>query len=102
MFRSSRTLVMRAIAIVFLLAAAWGGSLAPAHGADAGFNPALRPEFKEPVTLASKDGILEVRLTAHQGHATLDTVAGPVQNFLIFGYQVLRGTASSGALSGDN
>ena len=32
-------------------------------------------EFREPVTLASKDGVLEVRLTARQGEAMLDTVA---------------------------
>ena len=32
------------------------------------------------VTLASKDGVLEVRLIAKQGTARLDTVAKPVEN----------------------
>ena len=48
------------------------------------------------MTLASKEGVLEVRLTARQGQATLDTVATPVQNFLLFDYEVIRGTASDG------
>jgi len=64
--------------------------------------PAVRPEFREPVTLASKDGVLEVRLTARQGQARLDTVATPVQNFLLFDYEVIRGTASDGQSSGGN
>jgi FtsP/CotA-like multicopper oxidase with cupredoxin domain len=62
----------------------------------------VRPEFAEPVVLTSKDGVLEVTLTAHQGQAQLDTVAAPVTNMLIFGYAVQRGTASDGKLSGDN
>src|SRR5438045_1134080 len=57
---------------------------------------ATRPEFREPVVLASKEGVLEVRLTARQGQARLDTVATPVQNFLLFDYEVIRGTASDG------
>jgi FtsP/CotA-like multicopper oxidase with cupredoxin domain len=65
-------------------------------------DPAVRREFREPVTLASKEGVLEVRLTARQGQATLDTVATPVQNFLLFEYEVIRGTASDGRASGDN
>ena len=73
------------------------GSSAPAK-----FDPAVRPEFSEPVVLASKDGVLEVRLTAHQGEARLDTVATPVKNLLVFGYEVIRGTASNGQMSGDN
>ncbi len=63
---------------------------------------ATRPTFREPVTLASKDGVLEVRLTARQGQATLDTVAAPVQNFLLFGYELIRGEASDGKRSGSN
>jgi len=63
---------------------------------------AIRPEFREPVVLASKEGVLEVRLTARQGQATLDTVATPVQNFLLFDYEVIRGTASDGQMSGGN
>jgi hypothetical protein len=65
-------------------------------------DPAIRPEFREPVTLTSKEGVLEVRLTARQGQATLDTVAAPVQNFLLFDYEVIRGTASDGHRSGGN
>src|SRR5262245_14775372 len=65
-------------------------------------DPAIRPEFREPVTLTSKEGVLEVRLTARQGEATLDTVATPVQNFLLFDYEVIRGTASDGRRSGGN
>jgi FtsP/CotA-like multicopper oxidase with cupredoxin domain len=63
---------------------------------------AIRPQFREPVVLTSKDGVLEVRLTASQGQATLDTVATPVQNFLLFDYEVIRGTASNGQKSGGN
>jgi len=59
-------------------------------------------EFREPVTLASKDGVLEVRLIARQGAATLDTVAKPVQDFLLFSYELIRGTASDGKMSGAN
>src|SRR5215813_1482436 len=65
-------------------------------------DPATRPQFREPVTLASKEGVLEVRLSARQGQATLDTVAKPVQNFLLFDYEVIRGTASDGHSSGGN
>jgi FtsP/CotA-like multicopper oxidase with cupredoxin domain len=60
----------------------------------------ISPEFREPVTLASKDGVLEVRLIARQSTASLDTVTRPVQNFLLFSYQVIRGTASDGKMSG--
>ena len=63
-------------------------------------DPAIRAEFREPVTFVSKDGVLEVRLTARQGQATLDTVTTPVQNFLLFDYEVIRGTASDGKMSG--
>ena len=63
---------------------------------------AIRPEFREPVVLTSKEGVLEVRLTARQGQAALDTVATPVQNFLLFDYEVIQGTASDGQKSGGN
>jgi hypothetical protein len=39
--------------------------------------------FREPVRLSSKDGVLEVRLSAHQGTVNLDTVKEPVTNFLV-------------------
>ncbi len=90
------------IAVVIALAAACHAPLAQARDAIANFDPSVRPEYREPVTLASKDGVLEVTLTAHQGHATLDTVAKPVENMLVFGYAVNRGTASDGQMSGDN
>jgi len=95
-------LVMSAIAVAFMLAAAGQGS--PAHAQDAGakFDPSVRPEFSEPITLASKDGVLEVRLIAKQGTARLDTVAKPLQNVLVFAYELVRGTASNGKTSGDN
>ena len=102
-----RALAARSLAVVLALVAV---GLAPrveaqdVVGQDAitHFDPAVRPEYREPVTLASKDGVLEVTLTAHQGHARLDTVAQPVQNMLVFGYAVIRGTASNGAMTGDN
>jgi FtsP/CotA-like multicopper oxidase with cupredoxin domain len=102
MDRFLRALATSGIATAFVLTAAWHASLALAQGADAKSDPAVRPDFSEPVTLTSKDGVLEVTLTAHQGYARLDTVAGPVQNFLVFAYQVARGTASNGEMSGDN
>ncbi len=77
------------------------GSSTPAY-AQRKSNLAVRPEFREPVTLASKDGVLEVRLTARQGEAALDTVATPVKNFLLFDYEVIRGTSSNGKISGGN
>ncbi|HEV2261918.1 MAG TPA: multicopper oxidase domain-containing protein [Candidatus Rubrimentiphilum sp.] len=63
---------------------------------------ATRPAFHEPVVLASKNGVLEVTLTAHQSQAQLDTVAKPVQNMLLFAYAVNQGTASNGQMSADN
>ena len=75
---------------------------ASAQSADKKTDLATRSEFREPIVLTSKEGVLEVRLTAKQGQATLDTVATPVQNFLLFDYEVLRGTASNGQKSGGN
>src|SRR5215813_12373909 len=84
------------VALECLDASAW------AQTAERRTDPATRPEFREPVTLASKDGVLEVRLTARQGQANLDTVATPVQNFLLVDYELIRGTASDGKSSGGN
>jgi FtsP/CotA-like multicopper oxidase with cupredoxin domain len=81
---------------------AWSGAAAWAQSADKKIDLATRPDFKEPVVLMSKDGILEIRLTAKQGEATLDTVAKPVKNFLLFNYELMRGTASNGQNSGSN
>ena len=89
-------------AVAILLALAWPGTTASAQTADKKTDLATRPEFREPVVLTSKDGVLEIRLTARQGQATLDTVATPVQNFLLFDYEVIRGTASNGQKSGGN
>ena len=58
--------------------------------------------FGEPVRLSSKDGVLEVRLSAHQGTVSLDTVKEPVSNFLVFGYELIQGTSSDGSTEGDN
>jgi FtsP/CotA-like multicopper oxidase with cupredoxin domain len=77
-------------------------ALAQAQEATSKANPPPRAEFREPVTLASRDGVLEVRLTARQGTARLDTVATPVKNFFVFDYQLIRGTPSDGQMSGGN
>ncbi|WP_457148721.1 multicopper oxidase domain-containing protein [Mycobacterium sp. URHB0021] len=74
---------------------------APQAGVNAG--PDGKPAaFQEPVRLSSKDGVLEVRLSAHQGTVALDTVKEPVSNFLVFGYDLINGTSSDGAAKGDN
>jgi FtsP/CotA-like multicopper oxidase with cupredoxin domain len=97
--------MLRALATlagVLALATLWPATQALPQEADAKFDASVRPAYREPVTLASKDGVLEVRLTAHQGRAVLDTVAKPVENMLVFGYAVIRGTASDGQMAGDN
>jgi FtsP/CotA-like multicopper oxidase with cupredoxin domain len=88
------------IAASMALALSSGTAVAQSTGEKT--NLATRPEFREPVVLTSKEGVLEVRLTARQGQATLDTVATPVQNFLLFDYEVIRGTASNGQKSDGN
>src|SRR6187401_2284805 len=75
---------------------------AAAQSANKKTDLATRPDFREPIVLASKEGVLEVRLTARQGKATLDTVATPVENFLLFDYELIRGAASNGQKSGGN
>ena len=73
----------------------------PRSGVNAG--PDGKPAaFREPVRLSSKDGVLEVRLSAHQGTVNLDTVKEPVTNFLVFGYKLIKGTSSDGSTKGDN
>src|SRR5690349_8025751 len=98
MTRWTRALVVGGLALVGLYGAV--GSAAGVAGS--GIDPSVRQPFHEPVVLASKDGVLEVTLTAHQGRATLDTVAKPVENLLVFAYRVVRGTASNGEVSGDD
>jgi FtsP/CotA-like multicopper oxidase with cupredoxin domain len=90
------------IGLAVLMALASPSAIASAQSADKKTDLAIRPQFREPVVLTSKDGVLEVRLAARQGQATLDTVATPVQNFLLFDYEVIRGTASNGQKSGGN
>ena len=62
--------------------------------------PHAPADFREPVTLSSVDGVLEVTLTARQGEIRLDTAAAPVKNALVFGYRLIRGTASDGVSQG--
>jgi FtsP/CotA-like multicopper oxidase with cupredoxin domain len=102
MRRMPLCVLMGSVAAIFLLVTAWPASPAKAQETAAKIDPSVRPEFHEPVTLASKDGVLEVRLIAKQGTATLDTVAKPVQNMLVLAYELIRGTASDGKTSGDN
>ena len=102
MDRFSRWPARIVITLGFLLVSSWQASVARAQGSIVGADQGVRPNYIEPVTLTSKDGVLEVTLTAHQGQAKLDTVARPVQNFLLFAYRVIRGTSSNGQLSGDN
>jgi hypothetical protein len=83
MTKSLRGLVGSSV-VALALATAWQASPSLAEDVRATFDPTVRSELREPVTLASKDGVLEVRLTAHQGEVQLDTVAEPVRNFLVF------------------
>jgi len=92
---------------VFLaaLVATLGGMLPSAASTAAASDPAssyTAPAYAEPVTLSSKDGVLEVSLFVRQGTAKLDTVTAPVSNFLLFGYELQRGTASNGERTGKN
>lgn len=56
--------------------------------------------YAEPVILSSRNGVLDVEITAQQGVACLDTVGRPVTNFLTFDYSVRQGTSSNGQLTG--
>src|SRR5215831_19165732 len=68
---ASRLISLLAIgAVALLLELECPSATAWAQTAERRTDPAIRPEFREPVTLASKDGVLEVRLTARQGQAT--------------------------------
>src|SRR5579862_6894705 len=96
--RRARVLSLGAVAV--LAALACPGANSWAQPAVSRIDPAVRPLYREPVTLASKDGVLEVRLIARQGEATLDTVAVPVKNSLLYDYELIRGTASDGKTSG--
>lgn len=73
----------------------------PEAGVFAGPDGKAAP-FREPVRLSSKDGVLEVRLSAHQGTVNLDTVKEPVTNFLVYGFDLIKGDSSDGSTRGDN
>src|SRR5215470_12536482 len=98
--RRNSLLTLGVLAVLTALASS--GATASAQSADKKADLETRPEFREPIVLTSTDGVLEVRLTARQGQATLDTVATPVQNFLLFDYELIQGTASDGKRSGGN
>src|SRR4051812_49250344 len=105
MVRRSKPIVAVALALVtsmtMMSTACTSDAPAPQAGVNAGPNGKPAP-FKEPVRLSSKDGVLEVRLSAHQGTVNLDTVKEPVTNFLVYGYEVIKGTSSNGSTKGDN
>ena len=93
---------MVVVAMVLSMTACTSDQPAPfVGGGNAG--PSGNPvPFSEPVKLSSVDGVLEVRLSAHQGTVALDTVSQPVSNFLVYGYRIIRGTSSDGTTEGDN
>ncbi len=98
-----RGLLVGATAAASMLAGAGTPALAqPQPPAPAKPPVAARAELREPVVLASLDGVLEIRLSAAQGEVKLDTVARPVKNFLLFSYELVRGAASDGRKSGKN
>lgn len=74
---------------------------APQAGVNAGADGKPAP-YREPVKLSSADGVLEVRLSAHQGTVNLDTVKDPVKNFTVFGYELIKGRSSNGSTKADN
>ncbi|WP_328401406.1 multicopper oxidase domain-containing protein [Nocardia sp. NBC_00403] len=95
------SVVAVAAAITLLLAACGSDASRTSGGGNAGPD-GIPVAYREPVKLTSKDGVLEVRLSAHQGTVALDTVSKPVSNFLVFGYEVIKGAASDGSTKGDN
>src|SRR6476659_6575591 len=104
--RPSSFLVI-ALAVVLsmsvMTASCSGEKRAPAPQAGVNAGPDGKPApFREPVRLSSKDGVLEVRLSAHQSTVSLDTVKEPVSNFLTYGYDLIKGTSSDGSTKGDN
>ncbi|MFY9663206.1 MAG: multicopper oxidase domain-containing protein, partial [Candidatus Cybelea sp.] len=95
-----RTLPGYAVALATLAAVGVSALHIQAQDTPAMPDVAVHPDFAEPVTLASKDGVLEVTLTPRQSSARFNTVAKPVKNMLLFDYSVQRGTASNGQMSG--
>lgn len=105
MVRRKKPIVVLALAVVTTMTLALTACTSDAPQAQSGVNagPDGKPApYREPVKLSSKDGVLEVRLSAHQGTVNLDTVKEPVSNFLIFSYDLIKGTSSDGSTEGDN
>src|SRR5262245_48337819 len=94
--------LLRIAACLLSVAVTADNSLAQSIETGAVLGPSKRSGYREPVTRSSEDGVLEVTLKAHQGRITLDTVPTPVENALIFGYEVIRGKASDGQMAADN
>src|SRR3954466_8108641 len=104
--RTKSSIVM-ALTVVLSMTAAMTAcnkpSTAPVPQAGVNAGPDGRPApFEEPVRLSSKDGVLEVRLSAHQSTVNLDTVKEPVTNFLTYGYDLIKGTSSDDSTRGEN
>ncbi len=101
------SVVMTSLAVVISMTVAMTAcsrqSTAPVPQAGVNAGPDGKPApFKEPVRLSSSDGVLEVRLSAHQSTVNLDTVKEPVTNFLTYGFDVIKGTSSDGSTKGDH
>ena len=56
-------------ALAVFIALAGSSTTVSAQSADKKTDLAIRPEFREPIVLTSKDGVLEIRLTVRQGQA---------------------------------
>lgn len=97
MFSAAHRVVV--LVAVLLLVASCTDSAQTSHGRNYSTEGAPAP-YSEPVKLSSVDGVLEVRLSAHQGTVALDTASAPVENFLLYGYEIVRGRASDGTTSG--
>ncbi|MHA3024009.1 multicopper oxidase domain-containing protein [Mycobacterium sp. BMJ-28] len=101
--RRLMALVVVVLLVVIPTASCAGTKVAPAPRAGTNAGPDGKPApFREPVRLQATDGVLEVRLSAHQGTVALDTVKEPVTNFLVFGYDLIKGASSDGSTKGDN
>ncbi|MGY8661571.1 multicopper oxidase domain-containing protein [Bradyrhizobium sp. UFLA05-109] len=89
MHRAFRRVARAILATISIMAFGAGTALSQT----ASYSP---PAYKEPVTLSSEHGVLEVTLTAQQSEIALDTAAAPVRDALLFGYRLVRGKASNG------
>jgi FtsP/CotA-like multicopper oxidase with cupredoxin domain len=99
--RRSLVLALSATLVALGLPAGAASAAGPAVGPAASPGvPSGGQPYREPVVLRSAGGVLEVILTAHEGAAPFDTTAAPAENALLFGYEILQGTASNGQTSG--